>query len=96
MQTAVDIVTGCLNNDFDLAWVITADSALNPAISQVRETTGKTLLMTAPPGRFNRARDLRFTHQIRPGRIARHLFPQQVMKDGRVIATRPPEYHPPQ
>ena len=96
VQMAVDIVADCLENKFDLALVITADSDLNPAISKVRETRGKRLLMIAPPGRFNRARDLQFTHQIRPGRIARHLLPPQIDEDGRIVATRPPAYDPPQ
>ena len=95
VRMAVDIVSDCAENRFDLALVITADSDLHPAISKVRATPGKRLLMIAPPGRFNRARDLDFTHQIRPGRIARHLFTQQVTQDGQTVATRPPEYDPP-
>ena len=95
VQMAVDIVADCLENRFDLALVITADSDLTPAISRVRTSPGKRLLMIAPPGRFNRARDLQFTHQIRRGRIARFLLPAVVTGDGQVVATRPPEYDPP-
>ena len=96
VQMAVDIVGDCLEDQFDLALVITADSDLSPAISRVRASLGKRLLMIAPPGRFNRARDLGFTHQIRAGRIANCLLPGEVVQDGQVVATRPPEYDPPQ
>ena len=95
VQMAVDIVADCLENRFDLALVITADSDLSPAISRVRGSPGKRLLMIAPPGRFNRARDLGFTHQIRAGRIANCLLPREAIEDGQVVATRPPEYDPP-
>ena len=95
VQMGVDVVADCLEDSFDLALTITADNDLNPAISRVRASPGKKLLMIAPPGRFNRVRDLQFTHQIRQGRIARNLLPAQLVRDGRVVATRPAEYDPP-
>lgn len=95
VKMAVDLTADCLEGNFDLAVVVTADSDLEPAVSKVRATPGKSLLMVAPPGRYNRARDLRFTHQIRPSRIRRCLLPETVIRDGRVVAMRPPEYAPP-
>ena len=96
VQMAVDIVGDCLEDQFDLALVITADSDLSPAIARVRASPGKRLLMIAPPGRFNRARDLGFTHQIRQRRLADCLLPPALIQNGQVVATRPPEYDPPQ
>ncbi len=96
VQMAVDIVGDCLEDQFDLALVITADSDLSPAIARVRASPGKRLLMIAPPGRFNRARDLGFTHQIRQRRLADCLLPPVSIQNGQVVATRPPEYDPPQ
>ncbi len=94
VRMAVDIVADCLEHKFDLAVVVTADSDMGPAVQKVRSIPGKTLLMVAPPGRFNRARDLKFTHQIRQGRINRCLLPREIIRDGRVIATRPSQYDP--
>ncbi len=96
VRMAVDIVSDALEDRFDMAVVITADSDLRPAAAKIRAIDGKRLLMVAPPGRFSRARDLRHNIVITRGRIARHLFSQQVTKDGQVVATRPPEYDPPQ
>ena len=96
VRMAVDIVADCLEGMFDVAVIVTADSDVLPAVARVRSTSGKRLLMVSPPGRFNRARDLQFSHQIRRGRIARCLLPQEVTDNGRVVATRPPEYDPPQ
>ena len=95
VRMAVDIVSDCLEDQFDVAIVVTADSDLGPAVAKIRSRSGKRLLMVAPPGRFNRARDLRFSHQIRQGRIARCLLPHEVVVNGRVVATRPTQYDPP-
>ena len=95
VKMAVDLASDCLEGNFDLAVVITADSDLEPAVSKVRMTPGKGLLMVAPPGRYNRARDLRFTHQIRRGRIGNCLLPASIIRDGRIVAARPTEYAPP-
>ena len=96
VRMAVDIVADCLENQFDLAVVITADSDLGPAVRKVRSVPGKRILMVAPPGRFNRARDLKFTHQIRQARINRCLLPREIVRSGQVVATRPPQYDPPE
>jgi uncharacterized LabA/DUF88 family protein len=96
VRMAVDLVSDALEDKFDMAVVITADSDLRPAVAKVRATLGKRLLMIAPPGRFSRARDLQHNIAITPGRIVRHLFPQQIIQDGQIVATRPPEYDPPQ
>ena len=96
VRMAVDMVSDALVDNFDMAVVITADSDLGPAVEKVRAVPGKRLLMIAPPGRFSRARDLGHNIVITRGRIARHLLPPQIDEDGRIVATRPPAYDPPQ
>ena len=95
VHMAVDIVADALEGNCELAIVVTADSDLKPAIAKVRATTGRRLLMLAPPGRMKRSRDLRPNREIDAGRISRHLLPQQVFREGQVAATRPPQYDPP-
>ena len=95
VHMVVDIVADALEGNCELAIVVTADSDLKPAIAKVRATTGRRVLMLAPPGRMKRARDLQPNREIDAGRISRHLLPQQVFREGQVAATRPPEYDPP-
>ena len=95
VQMAVDIVADTMEDNLDLAIMVTADSDLRPAVDRVRAATAKRLLVIAPPGRFSRARDLRHNVAITPGRIVRNLLPQEVIVNGRVVATRPPQYDPP-
>ena len=95
VRMAVDMVADALEDKFDMAVVITADSDLLPAVAKVRSIPGKRLLMIAPPGRFSYARALRHNVSITPGRIARHLLPREVTDNGRMVATRPPQYDPP-
>ena len=92
---AVDIVADALEGNCELTIVVTADSDLKPAIAKVRAMTGRRLLMLAPPGRKRRSRDLQPNREIDAARISRYLLPQQVCRDGQVIATRPPDYNPP-
>ncbi len=95
VRMAVDIVADCLEGTFDVALIINSNSDILPAVAKIRSKSGKRLLMVSRPGRFNRARDLHFSHQIRRGRIARCLLPPTVIDNGRVVVTRPPEYDPP-
>lgn len=96
VRMAVDLVSDALEDKFDMAVVITADSDVRPAVDKVRTIADKRLLMIAPPGRFSRARDLQHNIAITPGRIASHLFPRHLIQNGQIVATRPPEYDPPE
>ena len=95
VHMAVDIVADTLENNFDLAIVVTADSDLKPAITKVRAATGKKLLMLAPPGRRRRSRELQHNREISQELISRHLLPELVTQNGQTVATRPLAYHPP-
>ena len=95
VRMSVDIVADTLVDRCDLSIVVTADSDMKPAISRVRNVPGKKLLMLSPPGRFRRSRDLQPNREIERERIARCLFPREVISNGQTVATRPPEYSPP-
>lgn len=95
VRMSIDIVADALTDKFDLAIVITADSDMKPAVSKVRNTPGKNLLLVAPPKRFAQARSLQPNIAITPGRIAKHLLPQEIISNGQVVFTRPPQYDPP-
>lgn len=95
VRMSIDIVADALTNKFDLAIVVTADSALKPAVARVRNTPGKKLLLVAPPKRFAQARALQPNIAITPGRIAKNLLPRTIIRDGQAVITRPPQYDPP-
>ena len=95
VHMAVDLVADTLENSFDLAIVVTADSDIKPAIARVRAAAGKKLLMLAPPGRMRRSRELKPNREICPDRIRRHLLPELISRNGQTVATRPVEYRPP-
>lgn len=94
VHMAVDLVADTLENRYDLAIVVTADSDINPAITRVR-AAGKKLLMLAPPGRMRRSRELKPNREISRDLISRHLLPELVSQNGQVVATRPIQYNPP-
>jgi hypothetical protein len=91
-----------IDDVFDRAIIISADSDHIPAIRKIKaRLLGKQLFAATPPGRHQFARGiLGVCHSgtnITPGRIARNLFSQTILDaEGRVIATRPANYDPPQ
>jgi hypothetical protein len=90
-----------IDDVFDRAIVISADSDLVPAVRKVRARfPGKQLFAATPPGRHARARDvLNACHsrmEIRPARIMSCCLPQEIRDaGGKLIARRPAEYDPP-
>ena len=90
-----------IDDVFDRALLISADSDHVPAVRRIRtRIPDKQVFLATPPRRYSRARELlSICHsgiEIRPGRIARCLFPRQVFDaSGTLAATRPPAYDPP-
>lgn len=90
-----------IDDVFDRALLISADGDHVPAVRRIRNRIpGKQIFLATPPRRYSRARELlSVCHsgiEIRPGRIATCLFPQQVFDaSGTLAATRPPAYDPP-
>jgi len=90
-----------LDDTFERAILISADSDYVPAIRKVRgRLPGKQIFVATPPNRYGSARDLisacNSGIQITPGRLAKHLLPLRVLdKGGSLVAERPPQYDPP-
>jgi hypothetical protein len=90
-----------IDNVFDRAIVISADSDHVPAIRKIKtRLPRKQLFAATPPGRHKTARGiLAECHsgmEITAGRVARHLFPQAVLDAaGQLVTTRPASYDPP-
>jgi uncharacterized LabA/DUF88 family protein len=98
---ALTFLEDAIDDVFDRAIIVSADSDYVPAVRRVRaRLPGREVFLAAPPGRFKAARELRkvccSAIEITPGRLAKCLFPQRVTdRQGNVIATRPPSYDQP-
>jgi hypothetical protein len=90
-----------IDDVFDRAIIISADSDHVPAVRRVRSRLpGKQVFVATPPKRHSAARELlkvcNSGTNITPGRIARCLFPEIVTDvKGNEITRRPPSYNPP-
>jgi len=90
-----------IDDVFDRAIIISADSDHVPAVRRVRARfPGKQVFVATPPERHGHARELlkacNSGTQITSGRIAKCLFPESIVAaDGTTLATRPPSYRPP-
>lgn len=70
VNIAIHLIRDTVENSFDRAIVITADSDLCSAVSMARQLRGaKSIDVVAPPGRMNRARSLAPLFQLPKGKI---------------------------
>ena len=98
---SLTLLENAMDNDFDRAIIISADSDHVPAVRRVRARfPGKELFAATPPGRHGKAREMlnacNSGTNITAGRIAKYLLPEFVKDDkGALIASRPPSYAPP-
>lgn len=88
-----------LDDVFDRAIIISADSDIAPPIRRVRERLpAKQVFLATPPERHATARELlkvcNSSTPITAGRIAKCLFPAEIREGNQVIATRPASYAP--
>ena len=82
-----------LQDRFDRALVISADTDLNEAVNLTKaEAAGKQIDLVAPPKRKGRNSVALF--EVTLGRVRRSLLPHQLVLAGKTI-TRPTEYDPP-
>jgi NYN domain len=90
-----------IDNVFDRAIIVSADSDHVPAVRRVRaRLPAKQIFAATPPGRHGHAREMlkvcNSGANITQGRIARCLLPQTVLNTaGQTVATRPVSYDPP-
>jgi hypothetical protein len=98
---SLTLLEDAVDNVFDRAIIISADSDHVPAVRRVRaRLPGKQLFAATPPGRHGHAREmLKVCHSGTPitsGRIEKCLLPELVHdRAGKLVATRPPSYAPP-
>ena len=94
---AARIVFDACKNRYDRMVLITADSDIKPAIDIVRSNfPNKQLFVAAPPGRMSHARGIAPSLEITPGRLEKHLLPENAMgPTGRALFQRPINYDPP-
>jgi uncharacterized LabA/DUF88 family protein len=98
---SLTLVEDAIDDVFDRAILISADSDLVPPVGVVRRRLpGKEVFVATPPGRHSYARELvkacNSSTSITQGRVARCLLPEMVIDaKGVVIARRPIDYDPP-
>ena len=101
VRLALKMLEDCEDNIFDRAILISADSDLVPVIQTIKKRSPKkTILVATPPNRYSTGRDLRqnahSSVEITPGRIAKHLLPDELQdENGKQIVLRPQRYDPP-
>ena len=98
---SLTLLEDAIDNVFDRAIIISADSDHVPAVRRVRSRLpAKQMFVATPPGRHNKAREMlkicNSNTNITKGRIARCLLPPSIIDvDGKTIAVRPTNYDPP-
>ena len=93
VNIGVHLMADGLNDRFDRALVISADTDLNGAVELTRKETNKQIDIVAPPGRWKKNAESLF--EIKEQQLQDSLFPQQITHEGKKF-TRPTEYDPPQ
>ncbi len=102
VDLALHLLAGAWNDEYDLAFLLTADSDITPAVRMVKNRfPDKTIRVFAPPGRKhskelgeavgkNNLRRLKTIH------LEQFLFGAEIFdKMGNCIAVRPVDYNPP-
>lgn len=94
VNIALRVVTDALQDRYDRAIVVSADTDLKPAVDTARHLCpDKQVSVFAPPGRMRRARSLNPNYEIKPGRIAQHQLKDEYKgSDGAVLTSRPSDY----
>lgn len=98
---SLSLVEDAIDDIFDRAILISADSDLVPAVRVVRRRfPGKEVFLATPPNRHSNARELLGACNsgiaLTAGRLAKCLLPETLASnDGTEVAWRPPSYAPP-
>ena len=87
------LIADVLQEKFDTALIISADTDLAATIRLAREVSGnkKRINAVAPPGRFARSRELGHLFEITKGKIRASLLPRKIETEDRIII-RPKKY----
>ncbi|HDZ37939.1 MAG TPA: NYN domain-containing protein [Marinobacter sp.] len=93
VNIGVHLMADALQDRFDRALVISADTDLNEAVTLTKvEAAGKQIDIVAPPKRKGRNSIALF--EVTVGRVRRSLLPAEIIHEGNTIM-RPIEYTPP-
>jgi uncharacterized LabA/DUF88 family protein len=99
VNIAIHLVSDALAGDIDVAYVVTTDSDLAPAVRLVRERTKVQIITVSTPMRSKSKEIFDHCHHSRkidPALLQKCLMPKQVYdQNGNKVATRPNEYTPP-
>lgn len=79
INIALHLVTDAADDNYDRAYIVSADSDLVPAVQTVRQRhSEKGIFIATPPGCYSHARDLRqaghASIEIYKGKVKRHAF----------------------
>lgn len=100
VSIATDLIADGVEDRYDVAYLVTADSDQVPTIKTFRRLfPNKRLVLCAPPGKEDGARELgSVAHDRRPlteGRLGACLLPEKVIGPrGNTVATMPSRYRP--
>lgn len=108
VNIAVQLLEDAFNNNFDIAFLLSADSDLAPAVKAVKRNKPEKIVIVVPPPFEGKSKDdnpLRIlgTAQLREcsdaqklirfKHLANHLLPEKIYdSDGKLIVERPIEY----
>ena len=96
VNIALRLVTDGMLDKYDRAILLTADTDLSVAVDTAHKLSpSKDVFVVAPPGRMRRARGLKPSYELKPGRIAQHLLKEKFYDSQQnLIIERPSNYAP--
>ena len=97
INIALGLVVDGLQDRYDKAILVSADTDLVAAVNKARELSpDKRIFVAVPPGRYARSRGFGFRHEITRPQIAKNLLATSYSdSNGNLIVSRPLQYTPP-
>lgn len=93
VNIAIHLIRDTLQDSYDRAIIISADTDMRSAVEMARTLSGTKLIdIVAPPGRRKFARSLNPLFELTKGRIASARLKEKYVKDGALICEAPPKY----
>jgi hypothetical protein len=93
VNIAMHLVRDTLQDSFDRAIVVSADTDMRSAVEMSRTLSGTKLIdVVAPPGRRKFARHMKPLFEITKGRIAKARLKEKYTKSGSLVAEVPTKY----
>lgn len=88
------LIADALQNKFDTAFVVSADTDLAAVVRLTRQLVGleKRVVTVAPPGRMAKARELAHTFMITKGKLRVSQLPDTIILENGATILRPDKY----